>query len=183
MCFGADLYSEGTQQGNLHQSVVMTDSVSYFIFRGKTWETALAKTNPIKMQGKDLNLFLFLNGSKWTGQIDIRRRHGSGQSMHGYILTYRGFKGRTSVDQLWVLSRRGLNSCLRCTTLREFTGELFCFISALTMISGYKVISSYFNGVSGVKRLGLPPISLDAPSHQAWCQKHKTIRVGHSMKI
>ena len=48
MCFGADLYSEGTQQGNLHQSVVMTDSVSYFIFRGKTRETALAKTNPVK---------------------------------------------------------------------------------------------------------------------------------------
>ena len=53
------------------------------------------------------------NAGEWTGRVEIRKEEipGSRRSMHGFILTSPGFKGRTFGHGV-VLSRWDLNFCV-----------------------------------------------------------------------
>ena len=107
-CFGAYLYSAGTQHENRLKSVDYEKCAVFFLFffRRLTLEFASAKTNAIEKYGEDLEK----NEGEWTGEAKIRTRKKLWHrlSIFGYILTYSVLL-RENIRQLWGFIRGDLN--------------------------------------------------------------------------
>ena len=85
-CFGADLYSAGTQHGNLHQlSVTMSRLTFFILFCGPTQEPVLVTDNTVKTRER----FGKKNAGEWTRRVEISKEEipGSRCSTRGYIRT------------------------------------------------------------------------------------------------
>ena len=107
-CFGAYLYSAGTQHGNLHPAGWP------ILFCGPTQEPVSAAANA----GKTREVFFFLkNAGEWTGRVKISKEEIPGLACMAIYWPTPGFKGR--VFELCVLNRLDFNFSVRSSPLRE----------------------------------------------------------------
>ena len=80
-CFGAYLYSAGSQHGNLHHLSVTMSRVTYFILRAHT-ATGVSHSQLRKNPGEIWEQ----NVGEWNGRVEISKEEipGSKRSMCGY---------------------------------------------------------------------------------------------------
>ena len=93
----ACLYSELIQHGNPHQLFVIMSRMTYFIMRADT-RTGVSHSQHRKNSGEVLEKCRWID---WKRRINQEEMPGSRRSIHGYMLTTPGVKGRTF--DLWVL--------------------------------------------------------------------------------
>ena len=114
ICFGAYLYSAGTQHGNLHQSSSLWQwAVWPILFCRSTQEPALATANAGKL-GKGL----WKNEGECAGRYKLARKRfvAACEACKAIFWPTPGLKKRTL--ELWVLNRLVFNFCVRSVPQR-----------------------------------------------------------------